>query len=293
MVDVFDVSKYATDPNVTTPIASKNFGQFQQISDIVAVNGRPAKRTLVLGFRNINIRTAPDPGQAVGDSLANNVMDQTFQIMKPDGTVIGSIMTIGLGNGTTPPGAPSTALLGDSMIIGGTGAFIGVRGQSSAGQVRIANRNASVTEDPANRRRIGGGAARFILTLIPLSRPEVVTNPNVPAVFHGADFSLVTAAKPARASEVLILTATNLGPTSPGLDPGKPFPQSPPQEVNSPVDVTVNGQAPISSTRSDGLASKTCIEWIFEFPMELPRERATLQLTAAWIAGPEIKIAMQ
>ena len=59
------------------------------------------------------------------------------------------------------------------------------------------------------------------------------------------------------------------------------------------MDVTVNGQAPISSTRSDGLASKTCIEWIFEFPMELPRERATLQLTAAWIAGPEIKIAMQ
>ncbi|MBI3683877.1 MAG: hypothetical protein HY235_26175 [Acidobacteria bacterium] len=39
----------------------------------------------------------------------------------------------------------------------------------------------------------------------------------------------------------LSLIATNLGPTRPGVDPGQPFPASPRQIVNSPLEVTVNG----------------------------------------------------
>ena len=37
--------------------------------------------------------------------------------------------------------------------------------------------------------------------------------------------------------------ATGLGPTRPGLPAGTPFPASPFEEVNSPVKVTVNGNA--------------------------------------------------
>ncbi|MGH8245112.1 MAG: hypothetical protein ACREUU_01620, partial [Gammaproteobacteria bacterium] len=291
-VDVFDVSRFATDPNVTTPTI-RNFRTGLQIGDIVAVNGRPAKGSLVVNFQFINLRTAPNPRQAIADTVANNTVHQTFQILQPDGRRIGSIMVSGIGGGDAPPGAPSAVLQGDNVIVGGTGAFLGVRGQSGAGRQLIAIRDASVTEDPANRRRHGGGAGRIVLHLIPLARPEVVITPNGPAVFHGADFSLVTAAKPARAGEVLILTATNLGPTRPGVDPGKPFPLNPLPEVNSPVDVVVNGQAGevINKIGWPGLENVYRVD--FRVPDGTGAGIATLQLTAAWIAGSEVKIAVQ
>ena len=43
----------------------------------------------------------------------------------------------------------------------------------------------------------------------------MVQTANGPAVVHGADFSLVTAAKPAKPGEILTLLATGLGPTQP------------------------------------------------------------------------------
>ncbi len=63
-----------------------------------------------------------------------------------------------------------------------------------------------------------------------------------PAVFRAAGFSPVNAARPARAGEVLVVRARNLGPTRPDL---------------------------------------------------LPPGLATIQLTAAWIPGPEFKIPEQ
>jgi hypothetical protein len=60
-------------------------------------------------------------------------------------------------------------------VIGGTGAFLGARGQ--IGQVlpqTIPARQASMVEDPANRRAYGEGKVRFVVQLIPLFRPEVV-----------------------------------------------------------------------------------------------------------------------
>jgi len=41
--DVFDVSKLATNPGVTTVAAAKNFMSNVVIADIVAVNGQPTK----------------------------------------------------------------------------------------------------------------------------------------------------------------------------------------------------------------------------------------------------------
>jgi uncharacterized protein (TIGR03437 family) len=54
-----------------------------------------------------------------------------------------------------------------------------------------------------------------------------------PAVFH-ADFSPVTPARPARAGETLIVMATGLGPTRPGMNPGTPFPENPLLEMKFP-----------------------------------------------------------
>ena len=77
--------------------------------------------------------------------------------------------------------------------------------------------------------------------MIPMFVPQIVTTAGGPAVFH-SDLSPVTAAKPAKAGEVLIVEATGLGPTVPGVDPGQPFPTDSLFQVNSPVDVTVNGR---------------------------------------------------
>ena len=94
----------------------------------------------------------------------------------------------------------------------------------SSGECLIANvgaRNASMTEDPANRRNLGGqpepAIRHNICHVIPAFRPEIE------AVYH-ADFTPVTADKPARKGETLIALCSGLGPTRPGIDPGQPFP---------------------------------------------------------------------
>ena len=132
----------------------------------------------------------------------------------------------------------------------------------------------------------------FLLQLIPMTRPEVATSASGPAVFH-ADFSPVNAAKPAKAGEVLIMKATGLGPTVPGVDPGQPFPTDATQQVNSPVDVTVNGQSAeiINKIGWPGLVDTYRVD--FRVLDGTPSGTATLQVTAAFIPGHEVSIPVQ
>src|SRR5262249_12788250 len=148
-------------------------------------------------------------------------------------------------------GAPQALLpmaAGATAITGGTGAFLGARGQAGFSAMNVGGRVArlaSMAEDPANRRARGGGARTWLLHLIPMFVPEVISDQAGPVVFHSSDFSRVNAASPARAGEVLAVTLSGLGPTRPGVDPGEPFPASPEkpiQEVNSPVEASVNGK---------------------------------------------------
>ena len=239
VTDVSDLSKFATDPNITavTP-AAKNFGTTLLICDVVAVNGKPAKGTAIVNGRTANLST--NPGQAIADTVRTGPSNYAVEILQLDGTPVGSICVSGLSGGPAPPGAPLAVNSSNNPAVGGTGAFLGARGQLG-GQIASPSpyRVASITEDPANRRRHGGGKFSMIVHLIPLSRPEVVVTPDGPAVVHSSDFSLVSAAKPAQPGETLSLIATGLGPTRPGLDPGKPFPASPLSVVNSPVEVTL------------------------------------------------------
>lgn len=293
--DIFDVSKLATSPNATPATVPPNFARRIEIGDIVAVNGQPAKGTMVFHQQTINLRTAPTPGQAIADTVANAILHQTFEMQTADGNPIGTIMASGLGGGPPPPGAPLSVTQGNNMIVGGTGAFLGARGQvgQAVGAITIPVRQASWAEDPANRRRNGGGTLRFVLTVIPLSVPQIVATPGGPAVTHSSDFSLVTASKPAAAGEILSLFVTGLGPTRPGVDPGKPFPASPLAAVNSPVDVTVNGK-PAEVTAAVGFPGAVDGYQVnFRVPSETPRGTATIQVTAAWISGPEVRIPVQ
>ena len=224
--DLADVSRFATDPNAT-PARGRTFQSILAIGDIVTVNGRPAKGTHLIWGGTVRLFAAPGPGLAIGDTRRDQIVEETFEILQPDGTPVGSIMLLGLVAGPGPPGLPGRILGANKAVVGGTGAFLGVRGQSAT-RSRAGARAASMAEDPANRRTHGGSTNRFVLHLIPLFRPEIVTTASGPAVLHSGDFSLVTSAKPARAGEVLILVATGLGPTRPGVDPGEPFPVGPP-----------------------------------------------------------------
>src|SRR5205823_3306038 len=142
------------------------------------------------------------------------------------------------------------------------------------------------------RRIRGGGRSRFVLTVLPVALPQVVTTSTGPSISH-ADFSAVTAAKPAKVGEVLIVQATGLGPTVSGVDPGQPFPSDVIQIVNSPLSVSVNGKAAqvINAIGWPGLMNTYRVD--FQVPEGIQSGAAAIQLTAAWIAGSPVNIPIQ
>jgi uncharacterized protein (TIGR03437 family) len=181
---------------------------------------------------------------------------------------------------------------GDNLYItGGTGAFLGACGQ--AGVIDLGSpRQASVVEDPAGRRIIGGAKRSYVLHPIPMSVPQVVTSANGPAITHSSDFSLVTASKPAVAGEILSLFATGLGPTVPGVDPGQPLPSSL-ATVNSPVAVMVNGKSAdiLGAVGYPGAVDGYQVN--FRVPTDTTKGAATVQVSAAWVLGTPVRIMVQ
>ena len=114
---------------------------------------------------------------------------------------------------------------------------------------------------------------------ISFSAPDIVTTSNGPAVFH-ADSTPVNDARPARAGEVLTLQATSLGPRRPRVG-------------ISPLEVTVGGKpaAVVKAVSWPALAETYQVD--FRMPDGAAPGTATIQLTAAWVAGSEVKIAVQ
>jgi uncharacterized protein (TIGR03437 family) len=293
--DIADPARFAIDPAIGTPNAPRNFHPVVVLGDIVAVNGQPAKGTFVFHSRVINLSPTANPGQAIADITRANVNDQVFEMLNPDGTVIGSIMAFGLGGGAGPPGAPLAITQGNNAISGGTGAFLGIRGQ--VGQAvtpqTVANRVTSMVEDPASRRRNGGGRTRFVASIIPMSRPQIVTTSSGPGVAHSNDFSLVITVKPAAPGEILSVFVTGLGPTRPGVDPGKPFPVAPAALVSSPIEVTVNGRPAelLAAVGFPGAVDGYQVN--FRVPPDTVRGVATIQVTSAWIAALPVNMTVQ
>ncbi len=295
--DVTDYAKLAVDPNRTMVALQPNFVQSIGIGDIASVNGKPVKGLFTERRIQLTRRVNPAAGQAIADGQRGAIMERHYEILKLDGTQIGSIATTGMGSGAPPPGAPLGVSDASFIIIGGNGAFLGAGGQASSSPINSTlpeARNASMTEDPRNRRTHGdSGRRHFILHVIPLFRPEVVITPNGPAVVHGDNFSLVTAAKPARSGEILSLIATGLGPTQPGVGPGNPFPASPLNLANSPIDVTINGQ-PAEVLYAGGYPGTTDTYQVnIRVPSGITSGPGSLQISAAWIVGPEVKIPVQ
>lgn len=290
--DVGDPSKYATSSGVSQ-VTLRNFQAWINVADIVAVNGGPAKGTLVCKGRNVFLGPNPNPaiGGAIADISRGNLADVYVEIQQPDGTPVGTIVATGFVGGSAPPGAPTGNMINNLVVTGGTGAFLGARGQMVSPPFQ--NRFASMIENPAARRVNGGTSIRFpIIHLIPMSRPEIATNLTGPAIFH-ADFSPVTAAKPAKAGEVLIVKATGLGPTVPGVDPGQTFPTDALRQVNSPVDVTVNGQSAEVVNKIGWPGQVDTYRLDFRVPDGTAAGMVPIQLTVAWISGASVNIPFQ
>jgi uncharacterized protein (TIGR03437 family) len=294
--DIADLSEIAGNPNITPAAPSKNFYPAATLGDIVAINGQAAKGTYAARTWVFGLNPSPAPGQAIADTTRTALRYGSFEILKPDGTLVGTIMVVGSAGGSPPPpGAPVGQTSGNFAIIGGTGAFLGARGQY--GQIptsqTVAVRLASTAEDPASRRVNGGGTVRYILHIIPMSPPQIAPTLNGPAVAHSSDFTLVSASKPAAAGEILSLFASGLGPTRPGVDPGQPFPPSPLATVNSPIDVTVNGKSAeiLGAVGFPGAVDGYQVN--FRLPPDTAKGTATIQVSSAWVPSSPVNIAVQ
>jgi uncharacterized protein (TIGR03437 family) len=289
--DVTDLSKLAQSPGPLTAAAPANFATYVSIGDVTAINGSPAKGTVVMCTQFLRLTPTPTPGQAIADTVRGSYIHWSFELLKPDGSPIGSVFVAGLGGGTPPPGSPLGAVAGNNAIVGGTGAFIGARG--TVNQVGAnTGRATSQAEDPSRRRINGGGNALFGLQIIPMFRPEVLVTPTGPVVFH-SDFSPVTSDRPAQRGETLMVYAKGLGPTLPGVNPGDPFPVDPLAVVTSPVEILVDGKASpaINQVGLPGTVDTYRVD--FQVPDTTAAGLVPIQLSAAWVKGTAVRIPVR
>jgi hypothetical protein len=242
---------------------------------------------------NLNLRPDPPPGQAIADVTRGGLVEWYYEILAEDGHPIGAIRVSGTNAGSPQPGQTKQINFASYVVVGGNGAFLGVRGyMGSTTGFLVSPRLTSMTEDPANRSVLGGGGVRQGLYLLPMFSPEVIAGTGGPAVFHG-DFTRVIASSPAQAGETIIVRMTGLGPTIPGVEPGEPFPGDPLQPVNSPVDALVNGVAAeiVNSLGWPGTVGEYRVD--IRIPAETTGGAARIQVSAAWIQGPEFSIPMR
>src|ERR1043165_4667204 len=140
---VFDASKIAKDPGPTTSV-NQAFVQAINVGDIVAINGTPVKGVWSSTVYATPFSSAPQPGQVIADFNLAGTSFCTWQIYSTDGSFLGMIRDSGAGQGHT--------------IVGGLAGFFGAIGDHQGGTTTTPARQASIAEDPANRRSLGGGS---------------------------------------------------------------------------------------------------------------------------------------
>ncbi len=86
--DVTDVAKFATSPRMIGA-SIRNFLPAIGIEDIVSVNGKPAKGTVVRNARLALMAPSPPPGQAIANIGREAIVDMRLEILESDGTRVG------------------------------------------------------------------------------------------------------------------------------------------------------------------------------------------------------------
>jgi hypothetical protein len=277
--DVADADKRAVSPTPVPVTIDKAFFDYCLVEDIVAVNGRPAKGLHMTCATRMGFSPNPRPGFGIADATINQGRQQcNWELLTQDSQFVGRLV-----DGGFYPHA----------VLGGAGAFFGLAGEHvSVGT----SRSTSVAEDPSMRRINGGGSGKATFYVVPRFWPQVLVEPQGPAVFHADDWSRVSAQKPARPGELLMMWCKGLGPTRPGLlPPGvKPFAAEPPYEqVNSPVDVFVNGVAAEVVSAIGWPGSLDTYRVDFRVPSGGRLGAASLQVSSAWINSDAVEIRIQ
>ena len=291
--DTFDTSQFSTNRNATN-VPMKTYNYHIGVGDVTAVGGAQAKGTLFCTHTMflLNPNAIAGNGQAVADISRNMLDDCAVEIQTSSGVAVGTIFFQGLFGGLPPPGSPTGTARSNMNITGGTGAFLGARGQAG-GVSAFSPRVASVAEDPANRRANGGGTESIVLQILPLFSPEVIVTQGGPAVVHSSDFSLVTASKPAKAGEILTLFARGLGPTNPAVPYGRPFPAGSTPVVTSPVMVNVNDNSAQALYAGGYPGATDGYQVNFQVPAGTVPGVVTLSLVSGFIVGGQVTIPVQ
>ncbi len=155
-------SSTVLEPQITSP-ATFFPGTF--IADIVAINGRKTKGTTVARIFWVGLNSNPSGSQAIADVTRFQAMDIVLEIQQADGTAIGTIALTGVTGGAPPLGAPKAGVTGNFAVVGGTGAFLGARGQAAT--IMNNHRATSTLENPINRRTFSSGLWKLAVQLIP------------------------------------------------------------------------------------------------------------------------------
>jgi uncharacterized protein (TIGR03437 family) len=289
--DTADVTKFATSSAIVPVSSMPSWTNGTGFLDIYAINGQAVKGLHSYRFTKFGLSTtALTPGVAISDVARLSLIQHVWEIQDANGVAIGTIMGQGFANGPAPPGSPAAQQSSNISIVGGTGAYVGVRGTIGGtalpiGLPAVAQRQASVIEDPAYRRVNGGGLARWVMTIYPGDAPQVIS------VAH-ADTSAVSNARPAVAGELLTLVASGLGPTRPNTEPGQAFPTTPQAQVNAPVNVLVNGRSATITQAIGYPGSFNQYLLYFNVPSGVAG-LASVQLTTGFLAGPGVYIPVQ
>lgn len=274
--DIADPNRRGSDAGVSTPGAARAFTDLLLVGDIVAVNGRPARGLWTSRQLLMNFSPNPQPGFGVADVTRGTLADCKWEFLDANGEYVGAIMDSGY--------APHA-------VVGGVGAFYGIKGQMGAPVVNPNPRPirvASMSEDPRLRRTLGGGTSRVAFHLVPAERPQIVA-------VYDAQFRPITEANPARKGAPLILRATGLGPAKPGTTPAgaQAFAMEPLQEVNSPVEVLVGNQTVAVQNKVGWPGSMDAYRIDFQLPAGIDGSAVRLQITAAWIPGGVVEIPVR
>jgi len=287
-MDTGDVSRIATS-SIPVPVAANipyGMKPYMVFADLVTVNSQPVRGTMMIHGQILNAARTPIPGRVIADIQRSYTVEMQLEILGEDGGQIGLLVGLGFAAGAAPPGAPRTSASGNFAITGGTGAFLGVRGQAAT--VSAAGlRTASMAEDPAFRRMNGGGRWTAVVHLTGVSTSEIV------GVYHGDDFSPVTPARPAHAGETLMLYARGLSPTTVRLNPGDPFPSEPLAIATSPIEVLVNGKSSPAINQVGVPGTTDTYRVDFRMPDDAAVGTANVQISAAWIKGATVPIPVR
>jgi uncharacterized protein (TIGR03437 family) len=276
--DVTDPSKLALSTTQATPGSTRAFAESITVGDVVSINGRPAKglwqsRSLSMGYSP----TAAS-GFAIADSAEGAPGECKWAILTSDGVLVGRFQEGGVGT---------------HQITGGSGIFLGIHGTQTTVQTVQALRRASMTEDPSQRRVLGGGTLVHTFHIAASYPPAFLGSDAAPTVYH-ADFSPVNSASPAKAGELLIARVTNLGYTSPNTNPGDTFPSSAPyNSVIAPVEVIVDGQTQDAANKIGWPGETNVYRVDFSVPSGTSSGVIQLQLRAAGISGPPVFIPVK